>query len=270
MKHLIALRRAAAAPLLILSALLATSCADDARGELAVTIYGEDFIEDTIPAADTDGWQITFSKFLIVVDQIEAKGVSIQAPHAFDLTKKSSGQGHMVHLLTGLEDGPIKPLSYRVSPPSGPLTMGDASAADKLLLSQRKLSLYVQGQAVKGQDTKTFTWEFDSATTYSGCQTTATIKGGQRAMSQLTIHADHFFYDDLVSEEPAVAFGLIAQADADGDGQVTRAELEASDITAQERYQVGNRTDIKNLWQFIAAQTATLGHIDGEGHCDAR
>jgi hypothetical protein len=45
-------------------------------------------------------------------------------------------------------------------------------------------------------------------------------------------------------------------------------ELRAIDITAEDNYQVGSR-DIDNLWDFIEAQTHTLGHIDGEGHCHA-
>ena len=32
-------------------------------------------------------------------------------------------------------------------------------------------------------------------------------------------------------------------------------------------YQVGS-TDIMDLWHFIEHQTTTIGHIDGEGHCE--
>ena len=87
------------------------------------------------------------------------------------------------------------------------------------------------------------------------------------ARDQLTIHADHLFYDSLISEEPAVRFDLIASADIDDDGEVTLAELAAVDITGQSNYGVGNRTDIRDLAAFIAAKSASVGHIDGEGHC---
>ena len=49
---------------------------------------------------------------------------------------------------------------------------------------------------------------------------------------------------------------------------MTQAELAAVDLRPLENYQVGS-TDITDLWRFIEQQTTTLGHIDGEGHCDA-
>ncbi len=46
---------------------------------------------------------------------------------------------------------------------------------------------------------------------------------------------------------------------------LTRAELEAAGIGA---YDPGN-ADVDDLWAWLVAQSATLGHVDGEGHCDA-
>jgi hypothetical protein len=86
--------------------------------------------------------------------------------------------------------------------------------------------------------------------------------------AQLTIHGDHFFYDDLDAPNPNLAFDLIASADANNDGDITLAELAAIDITAQTRYQVGSRP-ITHLRAYIEALTVNLGHIDGEGHCEA-
>ena len=247
------------------------ACSEDApataQGSYAITIYGEEFIEDQIPAADTDGWQIKFDKFLIGVDQVQARGVEAPGAYAYDLSVSSSGEGHELYNVDGIAVGAIKPLSYRVSPLTN-ITGGNAAEADRKLLTDNQASIYVAGSATKGDVTKTFAWSFKTTTAYGPCETTAVVSTEGTAVSQLTIHADHFFYDDLVSEEPNVAFELIASADADDDGQVTQAELEAVDITAQDRYQVGSNTQVKNLWQFINAQTATLGHIDGEGHCE--
>ena len=67
---------------------------------------------------------------------------------------------------------------------------------------------------------------------------------------------------------PNVAFDLIAASDANADGAVTQEELAAVDITAEARYQVGSH-DIKDLWSFIAYQATTVGHINGEGHCES-
>jgi hypothetical protein len=85
------------------------------------------------------------------------------------------------------------------------------------------------------------------------------------AIFQITVHADHLFYDSLVSEEPQLLFQPLADADADQDGDITTEELGATDIGA---YDPGNE-DLDDLWSFLMAQSRTLGHVDGEGHCQA-
>ncbi len=65
-------------------------------------------------------------------------------------------------------------------------------------------------------------------------------------------------------------FQLFADADADGNHAITLDELAAVDITGLANYQVGNATDVTDLAAFVVAQTATLGHIDGEGHCQTQ
>jgi hypothetical protein len=87
--------------------------------------------------------------------------------------------------------------------------------------------------------------------------------------TEITIHGDHLFQDDLAAAEPDLAFDLIAASDRDADGEVTAAELAAQDIRTQARYQVGN-VPATNLWAFIAHQATTLGHVDGGGHCQIR
>ena len=59
----------------------------------------------------------------------------------------------------------------------------------------------------------------------------------------------------------------MALADADDDGEITQAELEAYNITVLPNYGVGS-LPIDNMWEYISHMTSTLGHIDGEGHCE--
>jgi hypothetical protein len=119
-----------------------------------------------------------------------------------------------------------------------------------------------------GGEVVTFAWAFDSDTLYSPCEIDTELAADGEASAQITIHADHLFYDDLDSSTPDVAFDLIAASDANADGAVTQEELAAVDITAEARYQVGSH-DIKDLWSFIAYQATTVGHINGEGHCES-
>ena len=127
-------------------------------------------------------------------------------------------------------------------------------------------SVYVAGSATDGTETVDFVWGFARKTVFDPCHSTGVLEDGGAVDVQLTIHGDHLFYDDAVSAEPELRFSDIALADADADGTVTRAELEAYDITVLPDYGVGN-LDIDDLWSFIEHMTTTLGHIDGEGHC---
>lgn len=246
-------------------ALAAASCSQD--GTFEARIYGEEFIEDGIPAdAFVDGWTVSFDKFLVVVGDLEVDDGAATIPgwHVVDLTTPTMGMGQA---LWEVDAAPatFTRFAYRIAPSAdaGPTL---ATADDVALVAGR--SIYVAGTASRGAETFTFTWAFDTDTRYGPCEIAAELAAGGVASAQITVHADHLFYDDLDSGAPNVAFDLIASADADADGAITEAELRAIDITGESRYQVGSR-DITDLWGFIAAQTATLGHINGEGHCES-
>jgi hypothetical protein len=262
-RHARQLRRAR----IIALALLPGACAeDDGQATLRLTAYGEPYIEDRIPAEElVDGWEVVFERFLIAISEVDANGEPLAGAFVVDLARASGGQGHALGTVTlPAEDGPR--LAFRVAPVTAATPVA-ATDADVTALVSAGASLWVEGRATRGGHTVTFAWTFDTDTRYVDCESTAGLEDGKEASSQLTIHADHLFYDDLDAEDPNVAFDLVAAADADADGDVTPAELRALHITTQARYQVGSR-DITELWSFIAAQTGTLGHIDGEGHCD--
>lgn len=233
-----------------------------------IIAYGEEYVEDHIPATDVvDGWRIEFSEFLIVLANVEAKSASGEMTSSdesvvLDLKKSSGGVGHPTLTIDSVA-GEVESVSYSVVPAAATTTSPNASAEDLQKMQDGEYSIYVRGVASRGAEEKTFTWGFKTSTVYSNCETEG-VAG--ITPSWLTIHADHFFYDDFL-DEPNVAFDLIAAADTDGDGDVTEAELRALDITGETRYQVGS-LPITNLWEFIEAQSKTLGHIDGEGHCD--
>lgn len=224
------------------SALLGCSDDDDgggAPGTVVVVAYGEDFVESGVAADDMDdGWAIDFERFELWARDITLDRSRSSEPGPVDLTEPSGGAGHE---LVSLE---VPPGVY---------------TAPAFTLSR----LEVRGRATREGVTKTFAWSFESPIRYTRCETTLTVPSGGAVTFQITVHADHLFYDSLVSEEPRLLFGPLALADADDDGTLTRAELEASDIGALDP---GN-ADIDELWSWLSAQASTLGHVDGEGHC---
>lgn len=259
-----------AASLLALG-LLTSACeepgTDVGETQVRITAFGEAYVEDQIPAEDVvDGWTIELSRFLVAISDVEVDGEPLDRSYIVDLRSPSMGEGHPLGDLMVPADGDAL-VQYRIAPVESAEPVA-ATPDDALLMISNGLSLRVEGQARRGEETIDFIWDFTTDTRYQDCQSTAELLADEEATSQLTIHADHLFYDDLDSPEPNVAFDLVAAADGNADGFVTIEELGAVDITGQARYQVGSR-DITDLAAFIEAQTMTLGHIDGEGHCES-
>ncbi len=269
--------RPISAALLALASVLAlggAGCGDnlgDSSGTLDIQIYGEPFIEEGIPAdVFTDGWSIQFDSFLVSVGEVTAGSAGDGAPtledatyRIFDLSRASGGDGFVV-LSAAVPGGAYDDVGFRVGGSSSAVA-GNAGAEDVAFMNERGYSMYVEGLATRGEEMRTFAWGFTTATAYRNCQSVAVVDGAP-ARSVLTIHADHLFYDDLVSEEPSVRFDAIAGADTDADGDITSAELAEVDITGFERYQVGSFA-VEDPWTFVDYQASTVGHIDGEGHC---
>lgn len=233
-------------PLLLalpLALTLPAGCSNDAGGTstVDVRVYGESFIEDGIPADDmSDDWAVEFSRFDVELRGIVVAGKALSDPQSIDLSVGSDGKGHEVGTLT-------------VD------TRGDGEPRFTIARVE------VEGSAEQGSDTKTFSWVFDSPTRYEQCETTTQVQKNGAAKFQITVHADHFFYDSLVAADPQLLFQPLADADTDDDGEITEAELGAADIGGHDP---GNE-DIDDLWTWLIAQSRTLGHVDGEGHCEA-
>ncbi|MCB9638206.1 MAG: hypothetical protein H6728_00630 [Myxococcales bacterium] len=246
-------------------------------GKLAVSVWGEAFIEEKIPATEVvDGWEIEFTKFLVVVGGIEtgsaagATGPSVAGFKVFNLREK----GEQLLSEFVIPSGTWDRLAYSVSPANAETQVGNASAEDAKMMKDAGYSIYLEGTARKDGQSKTFAWGFKTNTQYTGCKSErAVVQVGATAKTQLTIHADHFFYDDLEDPDAKVRFQTIADADKDNDGKITLEELAAvngADFAGLAHYGVGRFAEVKDLRAFVEHLSRTLGHIDGEGHCDVK
>lgn len=225
---------------LVLAVLAA--CGDGGgEGTVSVQAYGESFIEDGIPAGDmSDGWAVRFERFEVEIHDVLLGGETVAGPLRVDL---ASGQGP-------------QEIARRVVP------SGDHTGSG-FTLSR----IEIVGTASRDAEEKSFSWTIDEPTTYADCETTTSVEDGGEATFQITVHADHLFFDSLVAEDPAMRFQSLAEADADGDGAITEAELAAADIGD---YDPGSEGGIDDLRAWLLAQSRTLGHVDGEGHCQAQ
>lgn len=216
------------------------ACAEDAgQGAVAITVFGETFIEEGIPEdAVADGWRIDFDRFEVTLSSVSLGGVSLEGPVTVDLSGATQERGQE-------------------------LVRGGAPAGDHVGGGYTVDKVSFDGKATRGSEVKTFSWTFDTAVTYRDCEAVVSVPKDGVGTFQITIHADHFLYDSLVSEEPAVTFDTLAAADKDADGVISQVELTAAGIGG---FDPGNQA-IDNLWQWLGALNATLGHANGEGHC---
>lgn len=255
-------------------------------GTLDVTTYGEDFIEQEIPAAMSladegfvDGFSARFDKFLIALSDLRVAtadgevGAEEAEQRIFDLVPAGP------HAVSSLEVDAIRwdDVGVTVRPAEGAVA-ANATADDVALMNDGGYSVYVRGSVTSttpGRPAFQFEWGLGTATRYEACvdaeeSAGVVVPDGGQVSAQITVHGDHFFYDDL-GEDPALRFTAMARADADGDLEVTLDELERVELIDIDQqlgpYGTSGDGSVLNLRQFVEALSQNLIHFQGEGHC---
>ncbi|MBP9113917.1 MAG: hypothetical protein KBF88_13985 [Polyangiaceae bacterium] len=268
--------------------LLALSVAcSGSTGTASFVTWGEEYIEQEIPAVQDgqalveDGWTIRYGKFLVniggvrIADGSAAPVVTETKTMLVDHKKP----GRKALFSYELDAAAFSNVGYTISSVNANTDASLASEEDKAKMIAGGYSVYVEGTATKGTDSKAFAWGFTTNTLYANCK--GEVGGIEREgvaipssgtdEVELTIHGDHFLYDDLQSPEAKLRFNAIAAADKDNDGKVTLEELAATkliDIPAAEGpYGTGNAADVNDLRAFVTKLSQTVGHFRGEGEC---
>jgi hypothetical protein len=249
-------------------------------GELSLTAWGEDYIEQGIPAAAfEDGFTVRYTKFLVVLKDFSlatktrVKGPSQATAQVVDVTKPGPLE---LQLFKGVEALKWDHVSYGIGPSPAAVGAGEVSAADVEVMKSSGSSLWVEGTVSKSGVSKSFSWKFDVDTHYGACTNPdfgegVTVPSGGKVSVELTIHGDHLWYDDLQSPAAKVRGSAITGADGNGDGVVTQQELAAVQLTSLPlgQYGTGGASSVKTLNDFVRALARTVGHFRGEGECEA-
>jgi hypothetical protein len=259
-------------------------------GSLNFVTWGEEYIEQEIPFTQEgetiieDGYTIKYTKFLVAVGNIKVADVDGQVASELkglkivDHTKP--GRKNLASFASIPAKGWTR-VSYEIAPVEASSELAGASDADKALMLKGGFSIYVEGSLRKGAEAKTFSWGFTTATIFDRCKSlnqdgkTETdgviVKNGVKEDVELTIHGDHFFYDDLQSSDAKVRGGNVVAADVNNDGIVTLEELsqkKLATIPAESgKYGTGSTSGINDMGAFVAALSRTVGHFRGEGEC---
>ena len=219
-------------------------------GSWSAQIWGEDYVEQGIPeAVFADGCSVSFTSFQVSLTQAElldgdGSVVASLAPKIFELVEPGPQE-------VGEDPAPVGSYDttrFALAPQDGAPT------------------LHAAGTLSCGEESASFDWRFEEQATYLCEPENLSVVAGEVATTELTVHGDHLFYDGLEDPEAQVRGQALLDADADADGEITLEELGAVPI-APLGYSVGQQSDVEDLKAFVGALTRSVGHVDGEGHC---
>ncbi len=222
------------------------------EGTWVLGTWGEDYIETGIPAADfADGCSVVFDRFEVV---------------DLDLALLDGDDAIVGAIAGALVVDMVAPGPVELGTATVPATHYDTVTWRIAPTEDEPVSIRVAGSLTCGGESVVFAWDFDTDTTYRCEPEDLTIPAGGEDETELTVHGDHLFYDSLEDPDAELRGQAIVDADADADGEVSMAELEAVSV-AELGYDVGSQAGVTELGAFVAFLTRTLGHVDGEGHC---
>lgn len=272
---------------LLLATALLLGCGSEepaGTGSVSFSTWGEDYIEKEIPASEfADGWTVKFTKFLVVIGDVRVADSTGAVGGRMETTKLFDHHAPGVKPVMTFDNLAAKAwtdVSFAILPASMSTAAGDgATAADLTMMTEKGYAVYIEGSGEKGAEKKTFRWGFGVPTMYAQCKGDkdgreiegVLVTNGGTDDVELTIHGDHFFYDDLQSPDASLRFDAIASADADMDGEVTLDELTQKKLVdidpGSGAYGTGAAANINDLGAFVTALSRTLGHFRGEGEC---
>lgn len=257
----------------------AFACSD--LGTHDILVDGNDAVREGLPDAEfVDGWSLEFSSFIVVIHNpglierindepawVRQAGVTV-----WDVAAGDPAEDRVL-ISRPIRATEYDGFDYRVAPPAVTgyePTAGNVSDEVVDTMVDEGWSMRVVGTATNGVDTKSFDWSFDSNALYR-CEMTGdaavTLEAEGELDSTIEILGDVLFHTELVDPDPSHAFQAIADADANGDGEVTEDELAAVDIASLADYDTKGKA-VDDLWGFVSELSRSVGGVGGFGPCE--
>ena len=156
--------------MIIITSILLAACGEDS-GSITSTAYGEEAIEEGTPAdAFSDGWSISYDKFLVSVGNAKAQAghdseeVGFDGFYIVDLHKGSNGEGQELETFDA-PGGTYDHYGYQILADANAINV-NADEADVTAMKANGYGIWLKGSATKGAVTKTFEWGFAATLTY--------------------------------------------------------------------------------------------------------
>ncbi|WNG35019.1 hypothetical protein F0U61_16200 [Archangium violaceum] len=276
---------------LVAMALAGTACEPVAEGEVRVTMSGGDGTQRGYAShLFQDGWSVQFTKYLVSLGDFTLTSAAGEKRTAPEHVLVDVQKGDVP--LTGLKGLPAGRwgVGFRVSPPreDTKLPDGNVSAEDLAMMRERGYSYWVEGVAVK-KDVGVYTFRMGFPVNahmvdcINGVDGTMGIVVPENSVAEaeVTIHAEHMFYDRLGTHRGVqLRFDAIA-ATADETGVITPEGLSTQNLLDLRDRNGGELKDdqgqpvvyepgaytVRTLQEFVTQSVVDQAHLNGGGVC---
>ncbi|WP_051256861.1 hypothetical protein [Cystobacter fuscus] len=272
-------------------ALGGVGCEPAAEGEVRVTLSGGDGTQRGYnDHLFQDGWSVQFTKYLVSVGDFTLTSATGEKRTAAGqvLVDVQKGDMPLAHL-EGLAAGRWS-VGFRVAPPGADTTLpdGNVSPEDLERMRSKGYSYWVEGIATKANvGVYTFRMGFPVNARMVDCVNGVdgtlgiVVPENSVAQTEVTIHAEHMFYDRLGTHRGVLLRfdALAATANADKvitpEGLASQRLLDLRDSEGRELkdaqgkpvvYEPGAYT-VKTLQEFVTQSIVDQAHLNGGGVC---
>ncbi len=207
--------------------------------------------------ATTDGWTIRFDRFMTSLGGVDLDGDPDGSETSCNAYSEARYEWLFDFVVAGREKVGlvyglgICSVEFRLRAPSDDALLGAGATQSDLtfmrmaatddFVEEGRISLFVDGSATRGSESKRLTWAFRlgfeldrcAAPSGDGYTTVLPLEGEQAVDLTIVVSGDELFRVSPTDAAP-VQFDLFASADADGDGSITLAELGEVDAPPQE------------------------------------
>jgi hypothetical protein len=275
-------------------ALLCVACGGEV-GTVQIEASGEEAAVSGFPVEDgpafVDGWSLTFDTLVVSLTGIELRGADGEvAPVDVEpvLVDLSAGD-RALWTLEGVPARRWEDVRYELAPATAAsVDAGPVDAAVRQRMVDEGLSVYLEATAERAGETRTLAWGFALDVLNRGCVAGdgtdgIVVPAGGVAQGQMTLHWDHLFFDSLRLDDAEMRFDAMA-AVAEPDGSIPLENLRMQRLAdlrdadgeplldeagAPLVYDPGSTPlEEPTLFHMVRVAATTIGHWNGEGHCD--
>jgi hypothetical protein len=270
-------------------------CGGESVGTVVVEVSGEEAPVVGFPAGDiafVDGWSIDFDHIFVAIEGFYlADGDRSQTLDADNTVIDLTDGDQVLWTFPGVPAQRWSDVEYVITEPTATSRrLGTVTEADVAALTTAGVSFRMIGTATHPTHGD---YDFDVAIPMSlhasecvsGRDGTdgIVVPANGTHQTQITLHLDHLFFDSARAEEPNLRFEAWA-AVAGEDNLITYSDLASQNLAdlvgidgmplvdeagAPIAYEPpASGLPAQNLQAFLLAEAFTIGHFEGEGHCD--